>query len=161
MAPVLIGVAVLALLLLLVRAFADADPRVLVKGLRYAGAVVLGAFALVLVFRGGIAPALFFGSMAWGLATGGRVWPGGWPHYGSGGSAPRPGQTSSVRTPWIEMELDHDTGEMRGGVLKGTHKGMALDRLKRAQLIAFYLEAGRDDPETARLLEAYMDRTLG
>jgi len=59
------------------------------------------------------------------------------------------------------MELDHDTGAMRGTVLKGAHAGKALDGLQQGALFALYFEAGRDDVETARLLEAYMDRTLG
>jgi len=58
------------------------------------------------------------------------------------------------------MELDHDTGEMHGRVLKGAHAGKTLDSLGRAELLAFYREAGTD-AETARLLEAFMDRTLG
>jgi len=66
-----------------------------------------------------------------------------------------------VRTAWVEMELDHDTGAMRGTVLKGTHAGKALDSLARSALLALYLEAGTADAETARLLEAFMDRTLG
>jgi len=164
MAPLLIGVAALVLILVLVRAFVSAEPKTLVTGVRYAGAILLGALALLLAFRGVMAPALLFGSMAWGLATGGRVWPGGWPHY-SGGYSPqsRPGSgdSSGVRTPWLEIELDHDTGEMRGTVLKGAHTGKSLASLPRAALLAFYLEAGTADAETARLLEAYMDRTLG
>jgi hypothetical protein len=58
------------------------------------------------------------------------------------------------------MELDHDTGAMHGTVLKGTHAGKTLDSLARGALLEFYLEAGTPDAETARLLEAYMDRTL-
>jgi hypothetical protein len=61
----------------------------------------------------------------------------------------------------VEMELDHDTGAMRGTVLKGAHAGKTLDRLERDALLALYREAGTADVETARLLEAYMDRTLG
>jgi hypothetical protein len=162
MAPILIGCLALILILVLLRAFAFADTKTLVKSLRYFGVALLGAFAVLFAFRGGLAPAMFLGSMAWGLATGGRVWPGGWPHYSGGsGSAPGSGQTSSVRTPWVEMALNHDTGEMRGNVLKGAHAGKSLDSLGRAELLAFYREAGSADAETARLLEAYLDRTLG
>ena len=35
-----------------------------------------------------------------------------------------------------------------------------MDRLGRDALLALYREAGSSDTETARLLEAYMDRTL-
>ena len=160
MTPILIGSLVLVLILLLMRAFTFADAKTLVKGLRYFGVAALGGLAVLLAFRGGVAPAMFLGSMAWGLATGGRVWPGGWPHYSGGSSRPKSGQTSNVRTPWVEMELDHDTGEMHGRVLKGAHAGKMLNSLGRAELLAFYREVGTD-AETARLLEAFMDRTLG
>jgi len=69
-------------------------------------------------------------------------------------SAPKEGGSTSVRTPWVEMELDHDTGAMRGTVLKGANAGRTLDRLGRDALLAFYREAGSSDTETARLLEA-------
>jgi len=162
MTPIVLGSLVLVVILVLVRAFAFADKKTLVRALRYFGVVALGTLAVLLAFGGRLAPAMFVGSVAWGLATGGRVWPGGWPHYpGPSGSGPRQGQRSSVRTPWVEMELDHDTGAMRGTVLKGAHAGKALDSLGRVDVLALYREAAGSDPETARLLEAYLDRTFG
>jgi hypothetical protein len=164
MAPFLLGAVLLILILALLRAFAFADPKLLVKSLRYAGAALFGAFAVLLAVAGRWAPAMILGSMAWGLATRGHPWPQGWPPF-SGGHSSRPrskdNKTTSVRTGWVEMELDHDTGAMRGTVLKGAHAGQTLDRLARDALLAFYIEAGAADAETARLLEAYMDRMLG
>src|SRR6185436_1409594 len=71
------------------------------------------------------------------------------------------GQTSNVRTAWVEMELDHDSGQMRGTILKGVHAGKRLDQLDRETLLAFCAEGASDDAESERLLEAYLDRTLG
>jgi hypothetical protein len=163
MAPVLLGGFVLVLVIAFLRAFAFANPKLLVKSLRYSGAAVLGAFAVFLAVADRWGPAMLLGSMAWGLFTNGHAWPGGWPHFSGGRarSTPKDGQSTSVRTPWIEMELDHDTGAMRGTVLKGAQAGKTLDSLGRDALLAFYREAGTADTETARLLEAYMDRTLG
>ena len=164
MAPLLVGAFVLVFVLMLLRAVAFADPKALVKGLRYAGAAALGGFAALFAATGRLVPAMFLGSMAWGLFTRGHAWPGGWPHYSAGRasrSRPKAGGSTAVRTPWVEMELDHDTGEMRGTVLQGAHAGRMLDQLDRGALLAFYREAGGADAETARLLEAYMDRTLG
>jgi DnaJ-like protein len=163
MAPFLLGAVLLILILLLLRAFAFADPKLLIKSLRYVGATVFGAFALLLAFGGRWAPAMVLGSMAWGLATRGHPWPQGWPPFFGGHSSrsrTKENETTSVRTAWVEMELDHDTGAMHGTVLKGTHTGKTLDSLARGTLLAFYLEAATADAETARLLEAYMDRTL-
>jgi hypothetical protein len=163
MGPFLLGAFVLILVIALLRAFTTVDPKLLVKTLRYAGAIVLGTLAVFLALADRWGPAMFVGSMAWGLFTGGHAWPGGWPHYSGGwsGSKPEEGRSTSVRTAWVEMELDHDTGAMHGTVLKGAHAGKTFDSLGRDALLALHREAGAADPETARLLEAYLDRRLG
>ena len=164
MGPLLLGAVILVFILMLLRAFAFADARALVRLIRYTAAGALGVFTLLLFFTGRIAPAFFLGSMAWGLATGGHIWPAGWPQFpgsGSWRSKPSAGGSTSVRTAWLKIELDHDSGEMRGTILKGIHAGSRLDQLTREEAIALYLEAAADDPETARLLEAWLDRRFG
>jgi len=161
MIDVLVGAFSLILVLILLHGFTRANPKSLAKGVRYlgAGALVLGA-AFFLV-RGIVPAAVLLGSMAYGLFTGGRVWPGGWPHwhFPQGGGASRD-QTTRVSTEWIEMELDHNTGEMRGRVLKGAFSGKSLDTLSDADVNRLY-QAVEQDPETVRLLEAYLDRRFG
>lgn len=162
MIPILIGTAALVALLLMLRAFVGADPKLLVKSLRYVGAGLLGLLAVGLFLTERIGGAVFVASMAWGLFTNGRLWPGGWPHYSFPGtrSAPSDGQTSRVRTAWVEMELDHDSGDMRGTILQGAYAGRLLSDLDRNALLAFCAEANAD-PDSKRLLEAYLDRTFG
>ena len=169
MIDVVLGALVLAAFLILGRLFVGADPRALARGLRVTGAVLLGLAALALLTLDRVALGSLLGSVAWGLYTGGHLWPHGWPSYGGGHKryAPPPGgrtaggQTTAVRTDWLEVELDHASGAMRGRVLKGRYKGQALERLSQAGVLAFYREAAPSDPETARLLEAYLDRTYG
>jgi hypothetical protein len=162
MGEILLGAVALVAIVMLLRGFVGADPKALVRALRYVGAVALALFALFLVFTDRIGAAIFIGSAAWGLFTRGHIWPGGWPTYNFGGrSRSSPGQSTAVRTAWIDMELDHDTGEMRGTVLKGVQAGRRLDQLSREALIALYKEAGSEDSESERLLEAYLDRTIG
>jgi hypothetical protein len=165
MISVLLGALALVILLFLVYGFVGIDPKKLTKGLRYAGAtaLLLAGIGLAALDRVGVAMLLI--SMAYGVFTGGRVWPGSWPHWhfphpGGGPRAPT-GQTTRVATEWVEMELDHDTGAMRGRVLKGSRAGKSLDALTDDQAIAFYAEAAGADSETARLLEAYLDRRIG
>lgn len=162
MGELLLGAVALIAILFLVRAFVGADPKALVKALRYAGAGVLALLAIYLLATDRFAPGMFIASAAWGLFTRGHIWPGGWPSYNfPGRTRSTPGQSTSVRTSWLEMELDHDTGDMRGTILKGDHAGRRLDQLDKDTLVKFYQTVAQDDPETARLLEAYLDRTYG
>jgi hypothetical protein len=162
MAPVALVFGALLLVLLLVRGLAYADPKVMLRILRYFGAAGLAVITVLLALTGRLAPALFLGSMAWGLATGGHMWPAGWPHFSGGHwrANSKPGTSSSIKTEWLAMELDHDTGEMRGTVLKGEHARRTLDQMNRDELLSLYREAGRDS-ESSRVLEAYLDRTIG
>jgi hypothetical protein len=66
-----------------------------------------------------------------------------------------PGQTSKVRAAALEMELDHDTGAMRGRMLTGQYQGVPLEALDRDTLIGLL---GDLDIESRALLEAYLDR---
>ncbi|MEJ0044007.1 MAG: DnaJ domain-containing protein [Rhizomicrobium sp.] len=128
--------------------------------MRYAGAGVLAALAIGFFFLDRPAVAVFVASAAWGVFTGGHAWPGGWPHFGRKSASSR-GRTTSVRTAWLEMELDHDSGEMRGTVLRGAYAGKRLDELDRKALSELYAQAASDDAETKRLLEAWLDRAFG
>jgi hypothetical protein len=165
MGEVLLGIVALVLIIFLLRGFVGASPKALVTVLRYAGAAGLAGLAVALFLTERPAAGAFVASMAWGLFTRGHLWPGGWPNYGflgrRWGSQPSSssGQTSNVRTSWLEMELDHESGEMRGTILQGAHNGQRLADLDQNGLISFYDEA--DDPETRRLLEAYLERRFG
>jgi len=162
MGEVLLGAVVLVAIIFLLRGYVGADPKALVKALRYAGAAALAALAVFLVFTDRIGAAVFIASAAWGLFTRGHIWPGGWPTYNfPGRTRSSPGQTTSVRTTWLEMELDHDTGDMRGTVMKGAYTGQRLAQIGRDALLALYRETSVADVESARLLEAYLDRTYG
>jgi hypothetical protein len=165
MIDLLIGASALVLILILMHGFTRADPKSLVKGLRYLGAGALVLAAAFFLVRGIVPAAVLLGSMAYGVFTGGRVWPGGWPHWHfpnpGGGPRTQTGQTTRVATEWLEIELDHDTGDMRGRVLKGIFSGKSLRQLSDDDALRFYAEAGAADSETARVLEAYLDRRLG
>lgn len=165
MIDLLIGAFALVLVLILMHGFTRADPKALVRVLRYLGAGALVLAAAFFLVRGIVPAAVLLGSMAYGVFTGGRVWPGGWPHWHfptpGGGPRTQTGERTRVATDWLEMELDHDTGDMRGRVLKGGFSGQSLQQLTDEDALRFYAEAGAADSETARLLEAYLDRRLG
>lgn len=74
---------------------------------------------------------------------------------------PTPGSRSTVEADWLRMTIDHDTGRLAGDVLKGTFRGRTLDSLAPGELLALRAECRANDSESARLLEAYLDRRLG
>ena len=74
---------------------------------------------------------------------------------------PTPGSKSRVEADWLRMTIDHATGKLAGEVLRGTFRGRSLDSLDRAALLTLLSECRQGDPESARLLEAYLDRRLG
>lgn len=74
---------------------------------------------------------------------------------------PSGGQQSRVETPALAMELDHDTGDMDGDILSGPMEGRRLSDLDPVLLVDFYRWCCANDEQAARLLEAYLDRTLG
>jgi len=164
MAWFLFGLAVLGLLIVLGRFFVSADPKTLAKTLRYAAAGLLSVFAVGLALSGRLAIAAMLGAGAWFAATGRLpAWAGG--RFGAfsragPGSAPRAGQTSGVRTRWVELTLDHETGDITGRVLRGVHAGRAFEDLSFDEVVALRNEAS-GDAETERLVETYLERNFG
>jgi hypothetical protein len=148
MGAVLVGVAALIVVLLLLQGFTRIEPRLLIRGLRVAAgsAALAGAALLAATERFGLAVPLGFV----GLSLLGWL-----PRGFSIGSRKSPGQVSRVRSAFIEMELDHDTGAMRGKILAGPHEGAALDQLSTATLVGFLADI---DEESQALLATYLDR---
>lgn len=147
------GLAAAILLWAALKAYAGADPSKIAKyGKKVGGGLALAAAGVLLV-RGRIDMAIPLGGLgAWLLGL--NV---GMPASLTRRTQRQPGATSRVRSAVIEMELDHETGAMRGGVLAGGFTGRALDDLSEADLVL----VGRDcagDPESERLLDAYLDR---
>ena len=70
---------------------------------------------------------------------------------------PTPGQTSEVETAFLRMQLDHDTGEMDGTVLRGRYEGCGLRGLGLEELLELLHEC-RSDRQSMAVLEAYLDR---
>ena len=71
------------------------------------------------------------------------------------------GNTSTVQSDFLRMHLHHDTGELSGEILQGPHAGESLKDLSLSDLAALYRNYTRRDPESARLLAAYIERVHG
>ena len=74
---------------------------------------------------------------------------------------PSPGQSSDVRTRYLHMSLDHDSGELEGRILEGRFRGRRLDDLPLDALLDLLAECQREDAESCPLLESYLDRVHG
>lgn len=71
------------------------------------------------------------------------------------------GRTSSIRTRFLAMTLDHAGGEMDGLVLEGPLQGRRLSALNLAQLMELLTLCRSGDAQSAAVLEAYLDRDRG
>jgi hypothetical protein len=148
---VLLGLVALVIVLWALHAIARANPGKLVRVMKPTGGLAAVGAAVFLGMRGQLAIALPLGFFGLSLL--------GWLPFGPAGFGARTqkttGQVSRVRTAFVEMELDHDTGAMRGRVLAGPHEGVMLDALDMATLIAALPQI---DEESRALLAAYLDR---
>ena len=161
MINLLAGACVLAGLWWLMKFAARANPAAVARMVKRVGGGAALLVAGLLLLRGRIDMAVLVGTAGgWLLGWGGL--PGlsmpSWARSVGSGKPPKPGATSRVRSATIEMELDHDTGAIRGTVLAGRHAGAALDALAEEALTDLRGECLAADPDGAHLLEAYLDR---
>jgi DnaJ-like protein len=151
MGAVIFGIVALAVVLLVLHGFSKANPHNVAIVLKATGGIGALAGAVILGVRGRIDIAVPLGIFGLSLL--------GWLPWSIPGFGARTqkstGQISRVRSAFIEMELDHDTGAMRGTILAGPHVGQSLDALDMATLTAFLPDI---DEESRALLMAYLDR---
>lgn len=133
-------------------AFLKTNPAWLSTQMRRVGGVAAIAFGLFLLTRGQwelALPAMIFGATLMGLNPGGVM-----SGFGRSGSK-TPGRTSQVRSRFLDMALDIDSGRMSGRFIAGPLAGQALDQIALDRLLRAFAEV---DEESAALLEAYLDR---
>lgn len=151
MPTIAFGALVLVLVLWGLRAYSKLDPKFLLQVMRPAGGILALLGAAFLFWRGHLEVAIPLGVTGLGML--------GWGPFASSSLFQRvqksPGQVSRVHSAFVEMELDHDSGAMRGRILTGRHEGASLDALDLSTLLGLLPEI---DPESRALMEAYLDR---
>lgn len=151
MNAVIFGSLLLAVLLVVLHGLSKSNPRNVAIVLKAAGGIGALVVAAILMVRGRIDLAIMLGALGLSLL--------GWLPWSIAGFGARTqkstGQVSRVRSAFIEMELDHDTGAMRGTILVGPRVGQSLDALDMATLTEFLPQI---DEESRALLMAYLDR---
>ena len=133
--------------------FKTADIKMLAQRMRKGGGILAAVIAVLFASRGLLGYAVPAAMLAIWLLTGNKSLP--WSNRGQ----PPGGNSSSIRTDHLEMVLDHDTGAMRGRVLKGVFSGRSIERLAPAELALLWRDCQFADPQSAQLIEAWLDRT--
>ena len=151
MPTLIFGLLVLVAALWVLGVISRVDPKVAARVMKAAGGIMAIAFAAFLGLRGEIFVAVPLGLFGLGLL--------GWIPFGMTGFTQRTqksaGQVSRVRSAFLEMELDHDSGAMRGRIIAGRRQGAALEALDVKTLAGLLDEF---DEESRALLVAYLDR---
>ena len=152
----ILGTSLLVGGLLLLRWFVSADPKSVLRVLRWTGLGFALVVALFLAISGryGLLWVALLGLLPWirrfrmlqRLAQSAR--------------GPSQGRQSRVDTRFVAMSLDHDTGDMDGEVLEGRFSGRTLSDLSLDDLLELLAEAS-GDPQSASVLQAYLDRVHG
>jgi hypothetical protein len=148
------GLIALGILLVLGRAFVSAEPRTLVRLVRYTvgfGLIAVGG-VMTVSGRWGLGLPLVAGGIS--AISVGRIGP-----IDLGGHYPSPGGGSTVRSRYLRMHLDHDSGTLDGEILGGSFAGKSLEELDTAGLMALRNEVTADG-ESLALVEAYLDRRM-
>ncbi len=151
MPALIFGLVILVAALWALNVISKVDPKVGARVVKAAGGLLALGMAAFIGLRGEIGLAVPLGIFGLGLL--------GWLPFGPAGFSRRAqksaGGVSRVRSAFFEMELDHDSGAMRGRVLAGRHGGAELDRLDVATLTALLADV---DDQSRALLMAYLDR---
>src|SRR4051812_26115554 len=156
--PTLIaGAVAVVVLYLLLQMFRAANPAVLARAVKIVGGVVSLAVAAYTGLRGELAVAIPLGIFGAGLLGWSPFGASGFSSFGGifGGGNRSAGQSSRVRSQFLDMSLDHDSGELSGTILAGEHAGRSLGEFDLAALLAI---APAFDAESVSLLESYLDR---
>ena len=156
----ILGIALLAGLLLAGRWFASADTETILRVVKRVvlGLILFGVVFLAVTGRLGWAlfalPALLpwflrFRSLSRTAKNFSRM---------AGGRRAATGQTSQIRTRFLHLTLDHDSGDITGEVIDGAHAGRRLDDLGQDDLIDLLRTCLAEDAQSAQVLEAYLER---
>ncbi len=156
LAYLILGIALLAGVLLMGQWYVQADPKSILRVLKW---VLVGTIVAVALFF------LWTGRIVWAMAAIPALLP--WffrfrqaaraaKAFHRMGSGPS-GQASTISTRFLDMTLDHGSGDIDGSVREGAHAGRRLGELSDGDLRTLLDECAAD-PDSQRLLQSYLDR---
>ncbi|MBE7731802.1 DnaJ domain-containing protein [Devosia faecipullorum] len=127
------------------------DRRVLMASLRWIVGGLAGLIALAALLLRRIDVAMIVGALAASVLLRGRIGQFSFDSIASGNP-----NVSKVRSRYLAMELDHDTGDLSGRVLDGQFAGWDLFDLGEHETRMLIDEIGHD-AESVNLLESWLD----
>ena len=151
------ALAVIVGIALSIKWFIHADPRKVLRALRWIGLILAILVAGVVAYTGRLnlliaAAALL---LPWFLRMRAIR------NAMKAARGPSAGQISEVRTRFVIMQLNHDTGEMDGVVQEGPYAGQQLSDMPLDAVLELTREAMAADQQSAQVLQAYLDRMHG
>lgn len=161
MSYLVLGVALLAAFLIGARWYTTANVRTLKKVLFFVFGGLAVALAMFFIVTGRLGWAVFAASALIPMLLRARSVYRAARNFsrmtGAWQGAPS-GETSDVETRFLRMGLDHDTGEVWGEVIDGPYKERRLDDMTVSEKLDLLRHCWDEDEQSARVLEAYLDR---
>lgn len=154
----ILGIALLAGFLLSIRWYVSADPKTLLKVLKWLSLGAIIVIGLFLALSGRLAwafvtlPVLIGWFMRFRSAA--RMFKN-FSRMASGGASTA---SSEVETRFLRMTLNHGSGEMDGEILEGPNKGRRLSEVGQHGIVSLLKACWSEDEQSAQILEAYLDR---
>ncbi len=170
MAALLLGFAALVAIYFLLKWYADANVKQIKSSAKWIGVgiLIVGVVILAATGRLGAAFGLLMAFAAWAwrvfhMVSSVRQFGNMFRSFGFGaglgtGAGAAGGGASQVTSAFLDMTLDLSTGAMDGDVTAGRFQGRRLSRMTMAELVDLLREVA-SDPDSERLVEAYLDRT--
>jgi len=152
-----LGLCVFVAVFLAAKWFVNADPKAVVRALRWTLFGLFGGGAVFLAVSGRIPLAIPLVLVGLSFL---RRWRNPMPSF-TQRAAPSSGQESEVETAYLKMILDHDTGSVDGTVLKGRFDGQILSGMELENVLELFAECRQTDPQSAALIETFLDRVHG
>ncbi|MGP0105385.1 DnaJ domain-containing protein [Rhodoblastus sp.] len=149
----LIGFLTLILGVYLLRELGRASPARVAVYVRNGGGFFAAAAALLLLLRGRLSLAIGLGGLSLYLFTGDRI---AWRKIFE--RRPPGRRASQIRTAFLDMTLDHASGEVDGTVLSGAFAGMRLNAMTRDEILRLREDCAALDPDSVLVLDNYLDR---
>lgn len=158
----ILGIALLVGLLLSMRWYVSADPKTILKVLKWLSLGFIVVVGLFLALSGRLAWAVMILPVLVGwfmrFRSAARMFKNFSRMAGGASGASGSSGASEVETRFLRMSLDHASGQMDGEVLEGPFKGRTLSQLGQQDVIDLFEVCRGVDEQSAQILEAYLDR---